>query len=122
MRLKHQQEHFFANRLLVASGYYAKPRIPAFAGKLDMKIKQLHSSEYTNPHELPNGEVLVVGAGASGVQIAIDVARYRPTIIAGNSLQKFLMSFLNISVVFIGGSSAMCLPLIQNLVAKQKRV
>jgi CheY-like chemotaxis protein len=71
-----------------ASGYYAKPRIPELANKLDKKIKQLHSSEYTNPLALPPGEVLVVGAGASGVQIAIDVAQYRPAIIAGNFTTK----------------------------------
>lgn len=78
----------FCKQVVIASGYYTKPRIPGLANRLDRNIKQLHSSEYTNPHELPNGEVLVVGAGASGVQIAIDVARYRPTIIAGNFTTK----------------------------------
>ena len=78
----------FCKNVVVASGYYAKPRIPEFAGKLDMKIKQLHSSEYTNHHTLPQGEVLVVGAGASGVQIAIDVAKHRQTILAGNYTTK----------------------------------
>src|SRR5882672_5142251 len=79
---------FFCKQVVIASGYYARPHIPELANRLDKKIRQLHSSEYTNPHELPSGEVLVVGAGASGVQIAIDIARYRPTMIAGNFTTK----------------------------------
>lgn len=79
---------FCCKQVVVASGYYAKPCIPEFASRLDMKIKQLHSSEYTNHHALPQGEVLVIGAGASGVQIAIDVAKYRQTTIAGNYTAK----------------------------------
>lgn len=78
----------FCENVVVASGYYAKPRIPEFAGRLDMETKQLHSSEYTNHHALPMGEVLVVGAAASGVQIAIDVAKYRQTTLAGNYTTK----------------------------------
>jgi len=75
-------------RVVVASGYYAKPRIPEFANRLDKKIKQLHSSEYTNHHALPDDQVLVVGAGASGVQISIDISKYRPTMIAGKFTTK----------------------------------
>jgi putative flavoprotein involved in K+ transport len=76
------------DRVVVASGYYASPRIPEFAKKLDKTIKQIHSSHYTNSSSLPDGNILVIGAGSSGVQIAIDVAQTRSTMIAGKFTTK----------------------------------
>ena len=75
-------------RVVIASGNYALPRIPEFAKKLDNNIRQIHSSQYTNPGLLPDGKILVVGAGSSGVQIAIDIAKSRPTMIAGKFTTK----------------------------------
>ena len=49
--------------------------MPAFARELDRGIVQLHSSEYRNPAQLRPGGVLLVGAGNSGAEIALDVAR-----------------------------------------------
>jgi len=46
-------------------------------------IRQLHSSQYRNPFELPNGPVLVVGAGNSGAQIALELAKSRKVWLAG---------------------------------------
>jgi putative flavoprotein involved in K+ transport len=58
---------------VVAMGLYQRPRISRFAGKLDSRILQLHSSQYRNPAALPEGSVLVVGAGQSGTQITEDL-------------------------------------------------
>lgn len=72
-----------ADRVVLATGTQPVPRAPAFAAALDPSIHQLHSSAYRRPSDLPDGEVLVVGAGASGVQLAIELAATRPTALAG---------------------------------------
>lgn len=66
---------FEANHVVVAMSNWQKPRVPAFARELDPGIVQLHSSEYRNPSQLRDGDVLIVGAGNSGAEIALDVAR-----------------------------------------------
>jgi len=58
-----------ANRVVAATGPFQRPVIPAIAPG-DDGITQIHSSEYRNPGQLPEGAVLVVGSGSSGVQIA----------------------------------------------------
>ena len=63
-----------ATNVVVATGGYHNPRIPPFATELDDGIVQLHSKEYRNPRQLLDGPVLVVGAGNSGAEIALDVA------------------------------------------------
>ncbi|MEQ1571998.1 MAG: NAD(P)-binding domain-containing protein [Myxococcota bacterium] len=50
------------------------PRIPGFAAALGADVLQLHSSAYRRPSDLPGGRVLVVGAGNSGAQIAVELA------------------------------------------------
>jgi putative flavoprotein involved in K+ transport len=75
-----------ADRVVVASGAHRSPRTPAFASELDPEIVQLHSSEYRGPSPLRDGGVLVVGAGNSGAEIASELARSRPTWLAGRSV------------------------------------
>jgi len=63
-----------ANRVVSATGPFQRPVIPPIAPK-DDKLTQIHSAEYRNPEQLPEGAVLVVGAGSSGVQIADELQR-----------------------------------------------
>jgi putative flavoprotein involved in K+ transport len=72
-----------ADSVIVATGAFQKPKIPVIARRLAPHIRQLHSSEYRNPFELPNGPVLVAGAGNSGAQIAIELARYHKVWLSG---------------------------------------
>jgi len=74
---------WLAQQVVLATGSYAEPKVPAFAGELDPGILQLHSSEYRNPAQLRPGGVLVVGASNSGAEIACDVARDHPTWLSG---------------------------------------
>jgi cation diffusion facilitator CzcD-associated flavoprotein CzcO len=63
-----------ATRVVVATGPFQRPVIPPIAPD-DARIHQIHSAHYRNPAQLPDGAVLVVGAGSSGVQIADELQR-----------------------------------------------
>ncbi|MDR6207437.1 MAG: flavin-containing monooxygenase [Paraburkholderia graminis] len=63
-----------ANRVVVATGPFQRPVIPPIAPQ-DAALTQIHSADYRNPAQLPEGGVLVVGAGSSGVQIADELQR-----------------------------------------------
>jgi putative flavoprotein involved in K+ transport len=63
-----------ASRVVVATGPFQKPVIPAIAPK-DERLTQIHSAQYRNPQQLAEGAVLVVGAGSSGTQIADELQR-----------------------------------------------
>jgi putative flavoprotein involved in K+ transport len=64
-----------AEQVVIAMANFQHRRLPAFASELDPYITQLHSSDYRNPAQLAAGGVLVVGAGNSGAEIAIEAAR-----------------------------------------------
>ena len=65
---------FDANNVVAATGPFQRPLIPKFEFEKN-KITQIHSSQYQNPEQLPDGGVLVVGAGSSGAQIADELLR-----------------------------------------------
>ncbi len=74
---------FEADNVVVAMATYQNPRVPPFARELDPAMVQLHSSEYRNPSQLRRGGVLIVGAGNSGAEIAVEVVRTHPTQMSG---------------------------------------
>jgi putative flavoprotein involved in K+ transport len=76
-------QRFEAKQVIVAMSNWQSPRVPPFAQELDTNIIQLHSSEYMNPPQLREGGVLVVGAGNSGADIAMEVAKSHPTWLSG---------------------------------------
>jgi putative flavoprotein involved in K+ transport len=59
-----------ARQVVVATGSYHTPRIPAPAQRISGRVTQLHSHDYRNPAALPDGGVLVVGSGQTGLQLA----------------------------------------------------
>jgi len=71
-----------AEQVIVATGPFQRPVVPSIAADLAPSIFQVHSSEYRNPAQLPDGDVLVVGAGNSGAQIAEELARTRRVTLA----------------------------------------
>lgn len=72
-----------ASNVVVATGAFQRPYVPELSATLSPTIHQLHSSEYRSPFELPDGPALVVGAGPSGAQIALELARFRKVWLAG---------------------------------------
>ena len=76
-------ERYVTEHVVVATGPYQHPKIPDFAAGLDPEILYLHSSAYRNPDQLPEADVLVVGAGNSGAEISVDLAATRRTYLSG---------------------------------------
>lgn len=66
---------YAARRVVVATGPYTTPKIPAWATQLPAAVAQLPSRDYRRPGQLPGtGPVAVVGSGNSALQIAADIA------------------------------------------------
>jgi putative flavoprotein involved in K+ transport len=76
-------DSYLADQVVVATGAHQRASTPDCAALLDPAIRQLHSVEYRNPSQLAPGNVLVVGAGNSGTDIALEAARTHPTWLAG---------------------------------------
>lgn len=92
--LKVGDESYEAGRVVVATGPYRRPKVPEFAAKLDPGITQIHSSEYRNPGQLPEGDALVVGAGNSGAEIAVELVAGRRTYLSGRDTGSVPASLL----------------------------
>ncbi|MDX2313453.1 MAG: MSMEG_0569 family flavin-dependent oxidoreductase [Gammaproteobacteria bacterium] len=71
--LETSQGEFVANNVIVSIGTHQHPNVPSWASKLAGDILQLHTRDYRNPAQLPDGAVLVVGSGQSGCQVAEDL-------------------------------------------------
>ena len=74
---------FEADHVVAAMASYQKPWLPDFAPSLDPAIAQIHAGDYRNPTQLRDGAVLVVGAGNSGAEIALELSRSRKVYLAG---------------------------------------
>jgi putative flavoprotein involved in K+ transport len=72
-----------ARNVIVATGANALPRVPDAAAGLDAAIHQMHSSQYRSPTDIPAGDVLVVGAGTSGAEIALELAASHRVLLSG---------------------------------------
>jgi putative flavoprotein involved in K+ transport len=64
-----------ADQVVVAMANFQRPKVPSFSAELDPYIVQLHSSEYRNPAQLAEGDVLIVGGGNSGAELAREAVR-----------------------------------------------
>ncbi|WP_306333688.1 NAD(P)/FAD-dependent oxidoreductase [Streptomyces sp. KL118A] len=124
-----------SRNLVMAVGGYAAPRTPALATDVDPAVHQLHSRYYRNPAALPDGAVLVVGAGISGQQIAhelvgagrrtfLSVGRHRawPRHYRGRGLLEWL-SALSLYDDFgtVGGDGGPVLPGLPVTAVRDKR-
>ncbi|MFL5778781.1 MAG: flavin-containing monooxygenase [Chloroflexota bacterium] len=72
-RLETSAHPIAARRVVVASGWYRRPRVPELAARLPDRVVQLTTTSYRRPAALPDGGVLVVGSGQAGTQIAEDL-------------------------------------------------
>ena len=72
-----------APHVVIAAASYQQPKLPAFAADLDPSICQIHSNDYKSPRQLKPGSVLLVGAGNSGAEIAMDAVRTHKVLLSG---------------------------------------
>jgi putative flavoprotein involved in K+ transport len=66
-----------AEQVVIATGPFQVPFVPALAERLDPVVVQLHSTDYRSPEGIPDGRVLVVGGGNTGFQIAEELSAAR---------------------------------------------
>ncbi|RBP86859.1 putative flavoprotein involved in K+ transport [Cytobacillus firmus] len=81
--------NMIAKQVIIATGAFQKPYIPLGINK-GANTFQLHSSEYHSPDKVPGSEILVVGGGNSGAQIAVELAKDKSVTIAVSHSMKFL--------------------------------
>ena len=77
-----------ADQVVVATGPFQAPNVPALAGDLAPEVFQTHSTGYMRPSDVPAGRVLVVGGGNTGYQIAKELSSTRQVSLALGSRQK----------------------------------
>ncbi len=97
-----------SSNVVIATSSYGTPRVPVFANQLDPSIVQLHSTEYRSPSQLPDGTTLIVGVGNSGADIAIELAKTRELVVAGETgavipfrIEPWLARHVLVSGVFV---------------------
>jgi cation diffusion facilitator CzcD-associated flavoprotein CzcO len=90
--------------LVVASGYARQPLSPAFPGMDNFKGKIIHSSEYKNGSEFNGKNVLVVGFGNSGGEIAVDLYEHgaKPSLAVRNAVNVIPRELAGIPILSIG--------------------
>jgi putative flavoprotein involved in K+ transport len=76
-RVELADRSYEADQVVVATGPFQVPFVPAIAERLDPEVVQLHSTEYRSPDTMPSGAVLVVGGGNTGFQIAEELSGSR---------------------------------------------
>jgi putative flavoprotein involved in K+ transport len=89
-----------AKNVVVATGPFQTPYIPSFSKNISKSVFQLHSSQYKNPEQLMEGNVLVVGGGNSGAQIAVELSQYKATYLAVSKKPAFLPLVLGKKSIF----------------------
>lgn len=71
-----KRSDYVSRNLVIATGYSQKPVVPALKGKTSFTGQILHSSSYKNGEPFSGQNVLVVGCGNSGGEIALDLHEY----------------------------------------------
>lgn len=79
-----------ADQVIVATGAFQQSVTPSLAKGFGRDVVQLTASSYRNPRQLPKGTVLVVGDGASGRDIAAEIASTHTTLLATGKPRKLL--------------------------------
>jgi putative flavoprotein involved in K+ transport len=100
-----KEKTYKSKNVVVASGSQNRKTIPGYAPNISLEIVHFHASDYRNGDKLPEGAILVVGSGQSGVQIAedlINVGRkvYLSTSMVGRGPRRYrgkdIMDWMNL--------------------------
>ncbi|RWM12326.1 MAG: NAD(P)/FAD-dependent oxidoreductase [Mesorhizobium sp.] len=98
---------FSARRIVVATGNNAQPIMPDFPGIEDFKGKVLHSAAYTEAAPYAGKDVLIVGMGNTGAEIALDLAESgaRPTISVRKGVHIVPRQLFGVPIQMVGIAS-----------------
>lgn len=97
--VKTNTAEYIAQHVIVATGPFQKAFIPRFADTLTDEVFQVHTSQYVNPTALKEGPVLVVGAGNSGAQIAVELSKDRDVYLSiGHKMKFFPLDIMGKSI------------------------
>ena len=98
-RLVREQEHFLAElddgdvissrAVVIATGAFQRPRVPGFASRLAPHVLQLDATSYRNPAQINGRRVLIVGDGATGRQIALELVPHCTVMLATGHRRNF---------------------------------
>ena len=87
-RLDVQERTITSGQVVVATGPFQTPYVPALAERLEGDVFRTHAVGYRRPDDVPRGTVLVVGGGNTGFQIAKELAATHKVVLAIGSHQK----------------------------------
>ncbi|GIY52617.1 flavin-containing monooxygenase FMO GS-OX-like 4 [Caerostris darwini] len=116
-----EKETYIYDAVMVCNGHYSVPYFPEIPGLNDFKGLLIHSHDYREPEDFKNMKVVVLGAGASGIDIAIEVSRVAKEVILSHNTppktcplpdntkqEKGIESMSKSSVTLIGGKHYEC--------------
>lgn len=86
-RVELEDHSYTADQVVISTGPFQIPLVPAIADDLGQDVFQLHSTQYRAPGDLPDGSVLVVGGGNTGFQIAEELSAAREVHVSIGSRQ-----------------------------------
>lgn len=98
--IKTTNDEYQAKNIVIATGPFQTPMIPTCSNNISSQIKQLHSSQYKNPNQLAAGNVLVVGGGNSGAQIAVELSKEKDTYLSISKKLKYLPLSIGTKSIF----------------------
>lgn len=102
-RIETNKGLYSAKNVIIATGTFHKPYIPTFSKEIPTYVLQLHTSQYKNHNQLSEGNVLVVGAGNSGAQIAVELANsYKVTLATNPKKLRFIKNILGKDISWWG--------------------
>jgi putative flavoprotein involved in K+ transport len=91
--------HWRATNVVIATGWCDRPAVPPMAQDLDATIAQVPATQYRNPDSVPSGGVLIVGASATGVQLADELVRAgREVVLAVGSHSRLPRSYRGMDI------------------------
>ncbi|HEY8520024.1 MAG TPA: NAD(P)/FAD-dependent oxidoreductase [Gammaproteobacteria bacterium] len=82
-------ERVLARAVVITTGTFQRPSVPSFAGRLAAAVQQLDAQSYRNPSSVAGANVVVVGDGATGRQIARELAGERRVVLAMGRHRNF---------------------------------
>lgn len=88
--------------VMVCNGHYNTPNIPKLKGIETFKGQQEHSHNYRDPSIFKNKKVLVIGAGPSGLDLALQISKHAETVILSHHIQEQMTTVFPENIIQCG--------------------